>query len=130
MGIFNRVGGQSPHTDGLQITVTFPTATKQNPVKVNEPLSFDTVGPYTAKRLAADGVIQMKAIHSVEDGTTPLGVQVYGFSRIDSFEYSGTLAVGDTICGDGAGKVKKATTATNTLVCYVDSTRKICEVLM
>lgn len=128
--MYSRPGGKSPHTRGLQITVVVPAATTIAPINTGDVLTLTTAGAYTAQKAVADAVVQLKALHPVSDPNIPLGVQVYGFSRIDKFVYTGTLAIGDSIVADGTGAVKKVVTANGTFTCFVDTTNKIAEVLL
>jgi len=126
-----RVGGVVPDNYGLSLTVLVPTASEANPIEQGDQLSFATTGAYHAARAAAGGVVQMRAKHTVTDGTTPLGVHVYGFSRVDKFEYSGTApAIGASIESAGDGTVRAAAAANGSFVLFVDTARGFVEVAM
>lgn len=126
-----RPGGVSPHSFGLQVTVLVPTATEATPINSGDSLKFATTGAYHAAPCADGDKIQLMALHPVKDGKTPLGCQLYGFSRVDKFAYTGTApVVGDSIVAAGKGAVKTATEANGTIVLFVDTARKIVEVAM
>lgn len=126
-----RVGGVSPHEYGLQITVLAPLATELLPVETGDFLKFDNVFPYGAVLCADGDPIQLKALHPVKDGSTPLGCILYGFSRVDKFTYTDVdPALGDSVVVSGKGTVKKAAAPNGTLVLYVDPIKKIVEVAM
>ncbi|USK72673.1 hypothetical protein [Peribacillus asahii] len=126
-----RVGGQSPDSYGLSVTVTVPAATAGAPVKTNEPLKWGA-GAYEAVKAVADDVIALVAKHPVEDGLTPLGAWVAGGnSRVHVFTYSGTApTVGGSVVADGLGGVKSTVTANSTRVLYVNTARQQVEVLI
>lgn len=125
-----RPGGVSNYSYGLQVTVLVPDA-DNNPINAGDVLKFATSGAYHAAPCADGDVIQLKALHPVKDSATPLGCQVYGFSRIDKFTYTGTdLVIGDSIVAAGAGTVKVAASANGTFVLFVDTVNKIVEVAM
>ncbi|MED0765994.1 hypothetical protein P4S83_01765 [Aneurinibacillus thermoaerophilus] len=126
-----RPGGVSPHQYGLQVTVLVPTATEAAPINTGDNLKFVNTGAYHAAPCADGDAIQLKALHPVKDGKTPLGCQLYGFSRIDKFTYTGAdLVIGDSIVAAGKGAVKKADAANGTVVLFVDTAKKIVEVAM
>lgn len=132
-----RVGGVSPHSYGLQISVLVPTATESAPIKAGDSLKLIKTGGYHAAACADGDVIQLKAIHTVKDGKTPLGCRVYGFSRVDKYQYSGEdPVVGDSIVSDGAGAIKRSLDGANgpvdngSFVLFVDSVSKTVEVAM
>jgi hypothetical protein len=126
-----RIGGKVPDSYGLSLTVRVPTATEAAPVNAGDILNFTTTGSYTAAPAAAGGAIQLVAKHPVSDGLTPLGVYVYGFSRVDVLEYSGTApALGASVEADGAGGVRTAAAANGTRVLHVDTTRSLVEVAL
>ncbi|PFP29401.1 hypothetical protein COJ96_10885 [Bacillus sp. AFS073361] len=126
-----RVGGVVPDSYGLSLTVTVPTASEANPVEADELLTFATTGPYQAQKATAGSTIILKAKHPVRDGLTPLGVHVYGFSRVDRFGYSGAApAIGASIESAGDGTVRTAATGNGSFVLYVDATRNYVEVAM
>ncbi|MFD1423419.1 hypothetical protein ACFQ4J_06640 [Laceyella tengchongensis] len=126
-----RVGGVTPHSYGLQITVLVPSATESAPINTGDLLKLATTGPYQAVPCADGDPIQLMAIHPVKDANTPLGCRVYGYSRIDRFTYSGAdPAIGGSIVVAGLGKVKAAASGNGTFVLFVDTTRKIVEVAM
>jgi hypothetical protein len=126
-----RVGGVVPDDYGLSLTVLVPTASETNPVEQGDILSFATTGPYHAAKTAAAGAVQLRAKHTVTDGTTPLGVHVYGFSRVDKFRYSGTApAIGASIESAGDGTVRTAAAANGSFVLYVDTANGTVEVAL
>lgn len=126
-----RVGGVVPDSYGLSLTVTVPTASEANPVEANELLTFATTGPYHAVKAEDGASIVLKAKHPVKDSLTPLGVHVYGYSRVDQFTYSGEApAIGASIESAGDGTVRTAATANGSFVLYVDATRNYVEVAM
>lgn len=126
-----RVGGQSPDSYGLSTTVIVTAATASAPVKTNQPLVWGTTA-HSAVIAAVDQAFDLVAKHPVEDALTPLGVWVCGGkSRIHVFSYTGAdPVVGDSIVADGAGGVKKAATANDTKVLFVDTARKYVEALI
>jgi hypothetical protein len=126
-----RVGGVSPHSFGLQVTVLVPTATELAPIVAGDNLKFVNTGAYHAAACADGDTIQLKALHPVKDGKTPLGCQLYGFSRIDKCKYTGAdPTVGASVVASGKGTVKTAGAANGTRVLFVDTARKIVEVAM
>lgn len=126
-----RVGGVVPDSYGLSHTVTVPTASEANPVAADELLVFATTGPYQARKAAAGEVVTLKAKHPVTDGLTPLGVHIYGYSRVDKFTYSGVApAIGASIESAGDGTVRTAAAANGSFVLYVDTARTYVEVAM
>ncbi|MEH7114560.1 hypothetical protein V7124_19670 [Neobacillus niacini] len=126
-----RVGGVVPDSYGLSLTVTVPTASEANPVEADAILTFATSGPYHAVQAAAGSAIVLKAKHPVRDALTPLGVHVYGYSRVDKFTYSGTVpAIGASIESAGDGTVRTALSANGSFVLYVDEARSYVEVAM
>lgn len=126
-----RPGGVSPHSFGLQVTVLVPTATEADPINTGDNLKFANTGAYHAAPCVAGDQVQLKALHPVKDGKTPLGCQLYGFSRIDKFTYTGTdPAVGASIEAAGKDTVRTAAAANGTFVLFVDTTKKIVEVAM
>jgi hypothetical protein len=126
-----RVGGVSPHQYGLQVTVLVPAATEAAPVKAGDGLKLITTAAYSAAKCEAGETVQLTAIHDVADASTPLGCQLYGFSRIDSFPYSGTApTIGASVESDGASKMRTAAAANGTFVLYVDTVKQIIEVAM
>ena len=126
-----RVGGQSPDSYGLSVTVTVPAATKAAPVAVNQPLVWGTTAN-SAVKAAADAVFDLVAKHPVDDALTPLGCWVAGSkARVHVFAYTGTApTVGGSIVADGLGGVKATATANYSRVLFVDTTRKYVEVLI
>lgn len=127
-----RVGGVSPHQFGLQVTVLVPTASEALPINTGDNLKFANTGAYHAAACADGDVIQLKALHPVKDGKTPLGCQLYGgFKRVDKFTYTGAdPTVGASIVAAGKGTVKVAGAANATRVLFVDTAKKIVEVAM
>lgn len=126
-----RVGGVVPDDYGLSLTVIVPTASASNRIEQGDQLSFATSGAYHAARAAAGGAVQLRAKHPVEDGVTPLGVHVYGFSRVDKFRYSGTApAIGASIESAGDGTVRAAAAGNGSFVLFVDATNGTVEVAM
>lgn len=127
----NRVGGQVPDSYGLSLTVTCPTASETNPIDTGDILTFATTGPYHAVPAAAGAAVQMIAKHPVKDPFTPLGVWVFGFSRVQKVYYTGTApTIGGSIESDGAGAVRAAATANDSFVLYVDTARSYVEVAL
>lgn len=126
----SRPGGVSPHNYGLQVTVLVPNATENAPVKAGDPLKFVSTGSYHAAPCVDGDKIHLKAINTANDGKTPVGCQLYGFSRIDKFSYTGAVSVGDSIVASGDGAVKAALEANGTFVLFVDNARNIVEVAM
>lgn len=126
-----RVGGVSPHSYGLQITVLVPDATEGNPINTGDGLKLVNTGSYHAAPCADGDKIQLKALHPVKDGKTPLGCQIYGYDRVDKFAYEGaTPAIGNSIVAAGKGTVKVAAEANGTYVLFVDTAKNIVEVAM
>jgi len=126
-----RVGGVVPDSYGLSLTVTVPTASETNPVEAGDSLVFATTGPYHARLTSAGEPIQLKAKHPVRDGLTPLGVHVYGFSRVDRFTFSGDApAIGASIESAGDGTVRTAAAGNGSFVVYVDTARNYVEVAL
>lgn len=126
-----RIGGPIPDSYGLSLTVKVPTATAANPVETGTPLSWSATAAYAAIPTANGNVPDMVAKHPVSDGFTPLGVHVYGASRIAIFPYTGAApALGGSIVANGTGGVITAGTGNGTRVLFVDTARKIVEVLM
>lgn len=126
-----RPGGASPHQYGLQVTVLVPTATEAAPINAGDVLRFDPTGAYYAARAAAGAAVQLKALHKVSDGKTPLGCQVYGFSRIDRFTFTGAApALGASIESADGINVRAAAAANGSVVLFVDAAKSIVEVAM
>jgi hypothetical protein len=126
-----RVGGVVPDNYGLSLTVLVPTASAANPIDQGDLLRFATTGPYHATVAAAGTAVQLVAKHPVENATEPLGVYVYGFSRVDKFVYSGTApAIGASIESAGDGTVRTAAAANGSYVLYVDTANSTVEVAM
>jgi hypothetical protein len=130
----SRVGGQSPDSYGLSLTVNVPTASATNKTNTNQPLRW-TAGPFSAVNAADGEVIQLVAKHPVEDALTPLGVWVAGGnSRVHVFDYTGTApALGAGVVANGTGGVRAAAgteTGNTSRVLYVDTVRKYVEVLI
>lgn len=126
-----RVGGVVPDNYGLSLTVVVPTASAGNPVEQGDQLSFATTGAYHAAKAAAGAAVTLRAKHRVEDATTPLGVHVYGYSRVDKFRYSGTApAIGASIESAGDGTVRAAAAGNGSFVLYVDSANGTVEVAL
>jgi len=127
----SRIGGKVPDSYGLSLTVRVPAATAAAPVNTGDVLNFTATGSYTAALAAAGSPVQLVAKHPVSDGLTPLGVYVYGFSRVDVFEFSGTApAIGASVEADGLGGVRAAAAANGTRVLHVDTARGIVEVAL
>lgn len=127
----SRVGGVVPDSYGLSLTVTVPTASEENPVEADDLLVFATTGPYHARKATTGEAIVLKAKHPVRDGLTPLGVHVYGYSRVDRFTYTGTApTIGISIESAGNDTVQVAPEGNGSFVLYVDETRNYCEVAM
>jgi hypothetical protein len=127
-----RVGGVTPHSYGLQISVLVPSATATEPVNEGDLLKFITTAPYSAAPCVDGDSVQLKAIHGgVKDANTPVGCHLYGFSRVDKFKFTGIApAIGDSIVVAGKGIVKTAASANGTFVLFVDASRQIVEVAM
>ncbi|USK77827.1 hypothetical protein [Peribacillus frigoritolerans] len=130
----SRVGGQSPDSYGLSLTVNVPTASATKKTITNQPLRW-AAGAFNAINAIAGEVIQLVAKHPVEDALTPLGVWVAGGnSRVHVFTYTGTApSLGAGIVADGTGGVKAALgseTGNTSRVLYVDTVRKYVEVLI
>lgn len=129
-----RVGGQSPDSYGLSMTVNVPTATAANKVETNQPLRWGA-GEFAAVKAADGEVIQLVAKHPVEDALTPLGVWVAGGnSRVHVFTYTGAApALHGGIVANGTGGVRAAAgteTGNTSRVLYVDTARSQVEVLI
>lgn len=126
-----RVGGQSPDSYGLSLTVNVPSATAANKVETNQPLRW-AAGDYAAVKAAAGEAFDMVAKHPVEDALTPLGVWLAsGGARVHVFRYTGTVpTVGGSVAADGLGGVTGTATANSTRVLYVDTARSYVEVLI
>lgn len=120
----SRIGGTLPDAYGLSISVYVPTATEAAPIRKGAPLTFAATGGYHAAPAAAGAAVQLIAKHEVSDGSTPLGVYVSGYSRVDEVRYTGPApVVGGSIEADGAGGYRAAAAANNSLVLYVDAAR-------
>jgi hypothetical protein len=127
----SRVGGVVPDSYGLSLTVTVPAASLANPVNTDELLVFATTGPYQAAKAPAGAGVVLKAKHPVKDALEPLGVHVYGYSRVDKFTYSGTApTIGASVESAGDGTVRTAAAANGSFVLYVDTARSYVEVAM
>ena len=130
----SRVGGQSPDSYGLSLTVNVPNASATNKTNTNQPLRW-AGGPYNAVNAADGDVIQLVAKHPVEDAVTPLGVWVAsGNSRVHQFEYTGPapeLGAGIVANGTGGVRASDGTEEGNTSrVLYVDTARNYVEALI
>lgn len=127
-----RVGGVTPDDYGLSLTVTVPTASADNPIRQGDTLRFAATGPYHAAPTADGEEIQLVAKHPVYDPLSPLGVHVYGFSRVDRYRYTGTApAIGASIVAAGKNSVREAAAGTGTgYVLFVDTARGMVEVAM
>lgn len=133
-----RVNHNLPDAYGLSITVYAPTASEANPIETGEVLKFvDSASNSVAP--AGDGdAIQAVAKHRVTDPLEPLGVHVYGFSRIQTFKFSGAApTLGAGVVADGKGGVKVlaaepegAVIPNGTRVLYVDSGLGVVDVAM
>ncbi|MGE7191767.1 hypothetical protein [Lysinibacillus fusiformis] len=127
----SRVGGVVPDSYGLSLTVTVPAASATNPVHTDELLVFATTGPYQAAKAPAGTGVVLKAKHPVTDALEPLGVHVYGYSRVDKFTFSGDApAIGASVESAGDGTVRTAAAANGSFVLYVDTARSYVEVAM
>ncbi|MFP3472477.1 hypothetical protein R0J90_20700, partial [Micrococcus sp. SIMBA_144] len=80
-----------------------PAASESNSVVQDTPLVFvDTVG-YGAAVAGAGEAPDMIAKHPVSDPNTPLGVWVFGYSRVNKVRYTGTApALGGSVVSDGS----------------------------
>ena len=124
-----RIGGTLPDSYGLSASVYVPTATTAAPIAKGQPLTFADTGGYHAAAAAAGATVELIAKHGVEDGQTPLGVYVVGFSRIDELKYTGDApAIGGSVEADGAGAYRAALADNGTRVLYVDTARMTVDV--
>lgn len=132
-----RVGGPIPDSYGLSLSVKCPTASEANPIESGDLLVWDDTSAYGAIPAPAGALPDMRAKHPVSDPFTPLGVHVFGASRVEQFTYTGAApAIGAAVASDGAGGVTgvdgagAAIAANGTRVLFVDTARSIVEVLM
>lgn len=126
-----RVEGITADSYGLSMSVYVSNATAGAPVLQGAPLKFADTAPYTMVKCVAGDIPQARAKHNVSSATEPLGVHVFGFSRVNSFTYTGTApTIGDSIEANGTGGVRAAAEANGTLVMYVDTAKSIVEVLL
>lgn len=130
-----RVGGPVPDSYGLSLTVKVPIASEANPIDTGDLLVWDATGANTMIP-APDGALpQGRAKHPVSDPFTPLGVHVFGTSptRVEQIPYTGAApALGASVVANGTGGVRAlgASPANHTRVLFVDTARKIVEILI
>lgn len=131
-----RVNTTMPDSYGLSLTVYVPTASAANPVDTGDVLSWSTTEGYAAVPAAAGDPIQMRAKHPVSDPMEPLGVHVFGFSRVERLPFTGAApALGVSVAADGAGGVTAdvggvAVADNGTRVLYVDTAAGLVDVAM
>ncbi|MGG1571603.1 hypothetical protein [Fictibacillus sp. NRS-1165] len=128
-----RVNGTLPDSYGLSLSVYVSTASEANPIEQGDVLSWSATGNYTAVPAADGAEVDLVAKHPVSDPLTPLGVYVYGFSRVERLTYSGTApGLGTSVVANGTGGVRAATAGVDngSRVVYVDTTRSYVEVLL
>jgi hypothetical protein len=126
-----RVNTTMPDSYGLSLTVYVSTASEANPVNSGDLLTWSTTAGYTAVPAVAGDPIQLRAKHPVDDPLQPLGVYVYGFSRVERLPYSGTApALGASVENAGGGVVRAAAAANGTRVLYVDTAASLVDVAM
>lgn len=129
-----RVGGQSPDSYGLSLSVKVPLATAVAPVTTNQPLKWGATA-YEAVAAVDGDVFTLVAKHPVEDALTPLGVWLVNEkTRVHVFTYTGTApTIGSGVVANGTGGVKAAIGTEpdlNNQVLYVDTVRLYVEVLI
>lgn len=100
-----RLNASLPDSYGLSLTVYVPTASETSPVNGGDALVWDrTTGWGVAK--AGDGAaIELIAKHSVSDPFTPLGVYVFGYSRVHDFPAS-DVTIGTEVVSNGSGGIR------------------------
>lgn len=133
-----RVNHNLPDSYGLSLTVYVPTASETTPVEQGDALTFVATASNSVAPSAAGDVVHCRAKHTVSDPMEPLGVHVYGFSRVDTFTFTGTApAIGASVVADGAGGMMDAGVdaggapiANGTRVVYVDTAAGTVDVLM
>lgn len=136
-----RVNTTMPDSYGLSLTVYVSTASEANPVETGDLLTWSNSAGYTAVPAVAGDPIQMRAKHPVDDPLQPLGVHVFGFSRIERLPYIGaapTLGSSVVVAVDGTtGEVGVsnmsggvAVAANGTRVLYVDTAAGLVDVAM
>lgn len=126
-----RVGGVSPHSYGLQVSVLVPSATEAAPINAGDNLKLITTAAYSAAPCVAGDKVQLKALHPVKDAKTPLGCQIFGFSRVDKYKYTGAApAIGASVEAAGKDTVQTAAAANGSFVLFVDAAKQIVEVAM
>lgn len=126
----DQIGGIVPDSYGLSLTVFATDATPEKPIMPGDVLVLANTGPYQARRAVAGEPVQLISKDTARDVDTPLGVHAAGFSRNNSFKYTGEIAVGNSVEADGAGGVRAAAAANGTYVVKVDTVRKKVEVLI
>lgn len=102
-----RLNASLPDSYGLSLTVYVPTASETNPVNTGDYLVWDRTTGWGVAPAGDGAAFEVKAKHPVSDPYTPLGVHVYGFSRVEDLK-AGTVAIGDVVVYDGAGGVRVA----------------------
>lgn len=126
-----RIGGVVPDSYGLSLTVRVPAASEANPIEAGDLLVLAGTGSYEARPAVAGEALRLVAKHPVRDGITPLGVYVYGYSRVDKFTYTGTApAIGASIEAAGPDTVRAAAAGNGSYVLHVDTARGYVEVAM
>jgi len=126
-----RLNTTMPDSYGLSLSVYVPTASDANPVDTGDLLTWSTTAGYNAAPAVAGDPVQLRAKHPVKDPLTPLGVYVFGFSRVERLPYTGVVpALGASIENDGAGGVRAAAVANGTRVLYVDAAAGLVDVAM
>lgn len=118
-----RLNTHLPDSYGLSLTVYVPTASQTNPVNTGDVLVWDGVTGWGAAPAGDGAAIEMVAKHPVSDPNTPLGVWVYGYSRTHEFNYTGDIALGDSVVfnGDGTVRAAGADVANGTRVVNIES---------
>lgn len=92
---------------------------------VGKPVSLDTTANNTVK-VAADGDTIFGKLDSFEDRKVE-GIKTGAVSLKGGylFPFTATLAVGDSVVGNGAGGVKKAAAANNTVVVEISGSNAV-----
>lgn len=97
-----------PDEYGLSLTVYCPTASETNPINTKDVLVWDNTAGWGVAKAGAGAAIELIAKHPVDDPFTPLGVHCFGFSRVETFPYTGEIALGAGVVYAGDGEVRAA----------------------
>lgn len=126
-----RLNTTLPDGYGLSLSVYVPTASEANPINTGDLLVWSTTEGYAAAPGVAGDPVQLRAKHPVSDPFTPLGVHVYGFSRVERLPYVGAApALGASVALAADGTVTTAAAANGSRVVYIDTAAGLVDVAM